>query len=316
MTVGWWVGVVLLILGGVSTAQENVRAEQPPGVFARVAGEHITLEQYHMLYSERMRQRFYHGKIPDAEITLFGERVLQELVDRVLLRREALRRNYAVDDSELQQALDAWRVARGRTVTSELERLERQRLRSELLAERLREGVESGVPYPTDDELMSFYEANLEKFTRPEQLRISLILLKVAPYELAPVWQQAYEQAQFLLERLSAGDEFAVLAEKYSQHESSVDGGDLGFVHAGMLSSEIQNVVNNLSVGKVVDKPVVLLQGIALLRVDERRPAVVVGFDQAKERVSALLLKEMREQAWSDLLEKLRKNNPVVLMAR
>ncbi len=308
---------MLLALCSVSVAQEEItRAEYPSGVFASVAGEYITTEQYHVLYSERMRQRFYHGKIPDAEIASFGEHVLQELVDRVLLRQEALRRGHTVDSDGLQRAVDAWRTARGGGVTPELERLERQRLRDDLLAERLREGMKSEIPYPADDLLVRFYEENLEKFTRPEQLRVSLILLKVAPYELAPVWQRAYEQAQSLLERLSAGDDFAVLAEKYSQHESSVDGGDLGLVHAGMLSSEVQDIVSDLPVGKVVDEPVVLLQGIALLRVDERRPATVIGFEQAKARVGALLLKEMREQVWFSLLEELRESNPVVLVAR
>jgi hypothetical protein len=301
----------VLSVGGLVQAQN--RPELPEGVFANVAGELITQEQYHAFYAQRMRQRFYHGKIPEAELDAFEQEVRQQLIDRALLRQEALKRKLIVDEAGIKRVIDEWRLARG-DVSDELVKIERQKRYDQALIDMLRNKVESEIPAPSEDALVVYYEANKNKFTRPEQLKLSLILLKVAPYAESSVWLAAYDKAQGLLSRLIAGDSFSVMAREYSEHESAAEGGDLGFVHAGMLSSEVQAIVNGLSPGEMVDKPIVLLQGMALLRLEQRRDPVLIDYEHAKPRVAALLLKERQLQAWNDLLAGLRDGSSVVLM--
>ena len=289
----------------------------PAGVYAQVAGENITTEQYHAYYAERMRQEFYHGKVPETELKDFDKTVLQELVDRVLLRKEARRRSLTVDEGKIKQSVEERFAQFGHDeVPTELIKLAFQEQYDNALSRILREAVDAEAKITSDQELLAYYEDNANKFTRPEQLRISLILLKVAPYEQAVVWQAAYDELSGLLESLETGENFRVLARKHSDHESAQQGGDLGFVHTGMLSSEVQEIINGLPVGGVVEKPVVLLQGVAILRLDERKAPVLLEFEQAKERATALLIKEKREQGWEDLLVRLREKTPVILGAR
>jgi len=49
-----------------------------------------------------------------------------------------------------------------------------------------------------------------------------------APAEITISKEQAYEQAQKLLERIKAGEDFAELAKQYSDGPSNKDGGNLG----------------------------------------------------------------------------------------
>ena len=51
---------------GVVQAEEI--AGLPEGVFAGVAGEFITEEQYHAHYAESLRHKFYHGKVPEGDL--------------------------------------------------------------------------------------------------------------------------------------------------------------------------------------------------------------------------------------------------------
>ena len=297
-------------------AWAGTAAKLPEGVFADIAGEQITVEEYHVYHAEKLRQRFYHGKIPEAELAAFEKEIAQQLIDHVLLAQEAKRRELVVDGAEIDELLAHWQAARGGNVPEEVIQQERRKRYGDKLVEALRQEVEGGVALPAAEELRGYYEANPSKFTRPERLKLSLILLKVAPYEQAGVWQAAYDTAQGVLDRINGGESFVELAKQFSEHESSVNGGDLGFVHSGMLSSEVQEIVKNLNAGGMVEKPVVLLQGVALLRLEERYAPALVSYAKAKQRVEALLLREKREQAWGSLLQGLREKSSVVLMER
>ena len=307
--------VIALVLLQVASVAAKEERKLPAGVFAEVGGEYITQAQYHAHYAQNMRREFYHGKVPEAELAAFNDAALQALVDRVLLRKAAEDAGLSLDQAVLDQEMAVWVASFTGDVPEEIQQLERQKRYDEALGKQLREKVEGEVSSADEDALRDFYQANTEKFTRPEQLKVSLVLLKVAPYEQAPVWQAAYDKAELLLKRLQQKS-FAEIARAHSQHESAQNGGDLGFVHAGMLSSEVQEIVNALQPGEVVAKPVVLLQGIALLRLEERRDAVLLDYEQVKDRVVALYLKEKRERVWGGLLERLRKENPVTLASQ
>ena len=306
--------VVLALVCMVSVASEEV-PKLPKGVFAEVGGEYITQAQYHAHYAQNMRREFYHGKVPEAELAKFNEIALQALIDRVLLRKAAEDAGLTVDQVALDQEIALWVAGFAGEVPEEIQQLERQKRYDESLAKQLRAEVEGEVSSADEAALRDFYQTNTEKFTRPEQLKVSLVLLNVAPYEQAPVWQAAYDKAELLLKQLEQ-ESFAKIAQAHSQHESAQNGGDLGFVHAGMLSSEVQEIVNALQPGEVVAKPLVLLQGIALLKLEARRASVLLGFEQVKDRVVALYLKEKREQVWGGLLTRLRKENPVTLASQ
>src|SRR5690606_29124228 len=120
------------------------------------------------------------------------------------------------------------------------------------------------------------------------------------------------EEAQRLEARLAAGASFAELAQLHSADPSAERGGDLGYVHRGMLSREAQEVVDGMSAGEI-SPPVRLLQGIALFRLEERIAPALNPFAQVEDRARELLLRELREQAWKDALDRLRSETPVEL---
>ena len=283
-------------------------AEQ--AVFAKVEGETVLMTELGSLVNTTLRQRFYHGRLDGERIDDVRHEVAGQLVDQVLLRREALRRGIEIDDETVElraeAALSRFQVE-GLTAAQRKHLVDmlRKQEREKLLLEELR-SVVAGEAKPDEEDVAVYYRDNLDRFTTPQQLHLSVILLKVAPSSAVSVWQAAKDEAERLRQRLGKGSEFAELARLHSGDASAEVGGDLGFVHQGMLSPEAERAVVALEVGGV-SEPVALLQGVALFKLKGVKEAVVNPLEQVGDRAKGLLLRQMVEQKWRDLLESLRK---------
>ncbi len=288
----------------VVVEQHNETAE----VFAVVGGEVITNAQFHAYAAENLRKRFYHGNVSQAQLNRYQQEVAQQFIDRVLLRQEASRQAVSLDQHSIDTRL-AELTQHGAKVDEEGITFLRSRLEEDALLEGLKQKTKNGEA-PTEQQVRDYYRRNAEKFTRPEQLRISLVLLPVPPYAAAKAWETAFKEAQRLVARIEQGEAFEEIAQQYSGHESAQQGGDLGYVHAGMLSEEVQDVVDQLKPGQLTE-PVVLLQGVAVIRLDERIEPRLNAYEKVSERARRLLLKERGEMAWQDLIAKLRETTPI-----
>ncbi len=287
-------------------------------VFAEVNGEEISIQEFQSAFQAGMRKRFYHGKIPQEQLRAFREEVSQTLIDRVLLVGEARRLNVKVDEEKIAAQLAEYEMRySGRTFWKENKDQVIPGLRKALEEENMiivfREQVKR-IDLPDDKAARQFYDNNKALFTTPEKMRISLILLKVAPSSTASVWEAAKQEADDILKRLARGGSFAELARIHSGDASAAKGGDMGFMHRGMLAEPAQKALNNLSVGQV-SEAVVSLRGIAIFRLEERAAAKLNDFEQVKERAKKLFQRESSALAWETLLERLRANADVKIHA-
>lgn len=296
-----WLLLSALLFAGLGSA-----ADAP---FAKVAGEIIEQSEYDMAVNVALRQRYYHGRVDDARLNELRHQVAGELIDRVLLRQEALRRGIRIDDAAIEKEV-AHDLGRYRLegVPEQRQRHMAEMLRRQAREKLLRQALEQqvkAVAEPSDAEVRGYYAAHLDKFTTPPQLRLALILLKVAPSAPVASWTAAQQEAQRLQRKLAAGADFAELAALHSGDASAERGGDLGFVHQGMLASEAQAAVDSLKVAEVTP-PLNLLQGVALFKLLERQPQVVNPYERVSERARGLLQRERSEHAWEGMLRALR----------
>ncbi len=74
-----------------------------------------------------------------------------------------------------------------------------------------------------------------------------------------------------IAKRLSEGEDFAALAEQYSEDANSrIKGGDMGWINPGDLGSVIENVVFQLPLGQI-SNPVQVGNGISIFEVTDKR---------------------------------------------
>ena len=306
------VGVLLLALLFVGSTPYLQAATKGETVFAEVNGQEIGWAEFNSAVHMAARQRFFHRGAAEGKLDALRVEVARGMIDRILLLEEARRRGISVDSAALDKGYDQ-ALARFRGVQLSAEnRLElRHQVEDRLLLGALEQEVKS-VPDPTDAEVRSFYERHLDKFTTPAQGRVSVILLNVAPSSSTEVWQAAHDEAAKLYAKLQNGADFAELASIHSADSSADRGGDLGFVHRGMLSAQAQEIVDGLDIGEV-SEPVALLQGVALFRLTERKPAEVNPFERVAQRAASLLKRERSEKAWEDLVQALRAKAKIVV---
>jgi parvulin-like peptidyl-prolyl isomerase len=281
----WW-AVLILTLAPVGVAVADASPEGTQGLavpFAVVGGEAIPQEEYHSALHEGMRRKFFHGAPSQEQVDAYRREVAQGLIDRVLLRQEARRRGLEGDNLLARLEADVRRV-----------------------------------PEPGAEEVRGYYDAHPDKFTAPERLRVALILLKVEPSATGAAWKAAEAEAARLVDRLRQtelerqGADFAELARLHSGDVSASRGGDLGYVHKGMLAGEVQQVLDGMRPGDI-SAPLLLLQGVAVLRLDERVAPALSVFDASKSRARDLLARERGAGAWQALIERLRRDTPVTI---
>ena len=85
----------------------------------------------------------------------------------------------------------------------------------------------------------------------------------------------------------------------------------MGWLHLGTLPGPIQEVLDKLKPGETAADPVQVLEGIAILRLDEIQPEQQRTFGEVQERARALWQREQAEQAWKSFLAQLRQNAKV-----
>lgn len=302
--------------GAIAGATESrpVPTETAGRIFATVGESVITLDEYQAALAAAIRQKYYHAKPPEAELASLQREVGDRLINRVLLLAEVKRRGIEPDHEKIRKIIDGyeeryknseqWKANREKLLPGLIEQLERQSL-----LERIEAAVRV-VPAPAESELKAYYEAHRDLFTEPEQVRVSLILLTVDPSSASAVWDKAREEADGILKRLRNGADFAELARLHSGDASAERGGDMGYLHRGMLPEVAESAVDKLQPG-MVSEPVKLLEGFALIRLDDRKTAKLRSFDEVKERATGLWQREQGESAWNKLIAELRETTPV-----
>lgn len=294
----------------VSVAAPSTSSAAEPDVFARVGTKVITVREYESALAAGLRARFYHGRPPEGETARVGREVGEGLVMQVLLAAEAERRAIAPDRESVARQLAEYESRYAGN-------LQWQRTRAEILprltaelegrsrVKRLEASVRA-VPTPSEPDARAYYEAKAALFTEPEQVRLSLILLKVDPTATAAAWSEAWAEAERLIARLRQGEEFAAVARAHSADPSAAQGGDLGYVHRGILPEAIERqFVDGLQPGEL-SRPARVLEGIAIVRMDARKTARLRAYDEVARNARELLQRSRADEAWAKLKAELR----------
>jgi len=313
----------MALLGGVLLSTKVIAADVPrtgpnssSAVFAKV-GDTIVLQQdYENALAGAMHRKYFHGKIPDDRVAALQHEVADKLVADTLLLQEARRRGLKPDEAAIRQTMQQyeqryrgniqWQQVRTQILPSLNKKLQEESL-LHILEKQVRD-----VSPPQQKQIDDYYAAHPDKFTEPEQMRLAVILLRVDPSSPTGIWEKSHQEGQNLVNRIRDGADFAALAKTSSDDSSAASGGDMGYLHRGMLPQLAQDTVDKLKPGEV-SEPIKLLEGIAILRLIDRRSPRLNKLDTVRDRVRDLWQREQGEQAWTTLVANLKQKTPVHL---
>jgi len=287
-------------------------------IFARINGKPVSMQEFWARYNSIIRQRFYHGAPPERQAEAVRQEVADLLIERKLLIEEAEKRGFQPDEARIERAVanaDArygaapqWQKQREALLPGLKEQVAQQSL-YEQIEKKVRD-----VPLPTAAEVRAYYDQNPELFTEPEKLHMSMIVLKVDPGAPREDWAKAREEMHQIMARIKDGADFADMARQYSTDKSASNGGDLGYVHGGMLSENLQAKIDKFQIGEMTD-PVTILEGVAIYRLDGRQPSKLREFAEVEQRAQDLLQRDRVDQAWKDTVNHLRAAAKIEILA-
>ena len=127
---------------------------------------------------------------------------------------------------------------------------------------------------PTDNELLDLYEENISEYDQPEQ--------RYLKYVKWPILSNANDslrvklEAEDLIFRLNEGEDFALLANTYTEDPSNsadpqnLKGGDLGWFNRGQLLPEFEVASFEAEKGAIVG-PILTDYGYHVIKVNDKR---------------------------------------------
>jgi peptidyl-prolyl cis-trans isomerase SurA len=323
--------LLALLTAAPVAAQEEGAPRVVDEVIAQVNDQVVTLSMLKREMREAVdalaRERNVSKEQAEAEVNKRQSEIIAALINEQLMLQKGKELGLAEDVEKQvnQRFLQIMREQNFKTIEQleEAMRAEgldpatfRQSMRSEfmkgqVLGEEVDRKVYLGL---TDSEVKTYYEANREKFRKPETVTLSEIFLSSVGRPDADV----LARAQRLVTQLRGGADFAALAKTESEREDQngkrvapESGGKVGtFPVPEITNDTIAAAIKNLKVGGISD-PIKTEQGYIILRVDERTPAGASTFDENKVR-EALTYERLPKER-DDYLLKLRREAYVEL---
>jgi peptidyl-prolyl cis-trans isomerase C len=245
-------------------------------VLARVDDTEITASDLQDLLNRYAHTPFVAARYSTPEKK---KELLDALIRYELLAREALRRGYDRDP-------DVQRIAKKQMVAQ----FEKREIIDKLRPEE--------VP---PAEVEKYYREHQGEFTRPEEVRVSQILVRdeAAARKLA-----AQAKAQ------NTAEAFRVLVERESQdQDSKALAGDLMFFDrkTARLPKPVVEAAFAMTKPGEIAGPIASDKGFHIIRLSERRPATTRTLDDAKADIQRKLVEQMRTQRKRELAEEARK---------
>jgi parvulin-like peptidyl-prolyl isomerase len=165
-----------------------------------------------------------------------------------------------------------------------------------------------------EKDINDFYQKNPERFQQPEAVHVAHILIRLPENADAATKAKARADIDKAMAELKKKADFATVAKKYSQDNSAVNGGDLGFVSQGQgLPPAFEMAAFALQPGQtsaVVESPA----GFHIIKVIERRPGRAIPLAEVKPQVAEFLTQEQMQAKTNAYVEKLKAKGKVEIL--
>lgn len=308
------------------TKKKDLKKEE---ISAEVNKTPITRKEVSDLVSTTVPRITGHRTLPEERMSYFRTQALNQLIEAEILYQEAKRGKVEVKKAEVEEELKKIKnrypdeksfnediKKKGYTIKEIRSGLERYLLINKIVKMKDKEIDEHVVV--KEEDLLPYYEKNMDKFILPEQIRIRQILVSVDPGGSEEEWMEIKKRADEISGRAIKGEDFSKLAKELSDDEDTKDrGGDVGLMHKGQMHlPEIEEIAFSLKVGDI-SSPIRIIYGWIVIRVEEKRPEKRLQFSElnkdllrselltsARKRQKEEWLKGLKEQADIKIYEK------------
>ena len=274
----------------------------------------VNLEIKRILFNAKSMQQ----PIDESMMEAMKEKVIDSLINRELLYQQSKAMGFTTDEAEIDSSIDQikQRLEAGQSIEALLAEMGigLETMRNEVGRANVIQKLLEKEVYPqtmvSEKESRIFFENNPQYFKKPEEVKASHILIKVAPDASKEEKLAARQKIEEVRKKVAAGDDFADLARQYSEGPSSVSGGDLGYFDRKKMVKPFADAAFELQPGQV-SNIVETNFGFHLIKVFDKRAKSAYVFENIKDRLGELLRQQKIQKETVRFLEELKKTADV-----
>jgi peptidyl-prolyl cis-trans isomerase SurA len=282
-------------------------------IVARVNDQVISTSDYQRAEQELEQEAAQQNWSPQ-QLEEQKKDLLRSLIDKQLLLSKGKELDIT-GENELIRRLDEIRKQNNLSSIEDLQKAaEAQGVSFEDFKQQIREGIITSDVIRdqvgrhiqiTPSEVQAYYDQHKADFQRPEQVKLSEILIPTPNPDDASQVETAKQKADAIETKLQGGADFAELAKADSAGQTAAQGGDLGDFKPGQLAKVLEDDTFSLKPGQFT-QPIRTKQGWVILKVTEHQDAGVAPLKDVEGQIEDQIGYAKMQPALRDYLTKLR----------
>jgi parvulin-like peptidyl-prolyl isomerase len=289
-------------VGGVIRVDDKLIPKRVFNEVARQQAHRNIARHLHRSYAQIVLDRIVSGYLLDKAAEDAGVVIEEEAVDTEVEK--------SLSKLETQEDIDAYFDSVGLDAKSYRDLIRRQLYHKQFLTEVYEVRV-------TEQEAQDHYKRYKRRYDKKAEVKASHILFKFSSSRPSPeeVEKKRKEAASVAQMARQPGANFAELARQYSEGPSGPKGGDLGYFQANRMVRPFSDKAFSMQVGEV-SEPVKTRFGWHVIRVEDRKPARLIPFEEVREELEMELLQKKLVQAQNVFLRRAKSEHDIEYLTR
>ena len=295
------------VLGGAARAELLV-----DGIAAQVGSDVVLISEVREVAAPTEARARARGATDEDIRQLYFE-VLEQVIERALIRQVVQRAEIGASDAEVDEAIAS--IARENKLTPEKLRasveaqgmpygLYRERIRGEIEHARVINDLVASKARVDDKELREIYDREIAKQPRGGDEFYLRVLVVTPQGEVPGAREAACRQVDDVAARVAAGEDFETVAQGVNQANPQ-SRGSKAWVHQSELAGWMRGSVETLPVGGLSPR-IDADFGCGIVQLVDKRSFVPKTFEQAKEGLYRQVFDEQLAAEYKKLVDRLR----------
>jgi len=207
---------------------------------ATVNGKAIKFEEVERAVKQQAQGQ--ESKLSALELASARLQVLQTLIEQEVMFQKAEKEGTVPSDEEITAEINKQKTQSGKSADQIQKEMQESGLtdaalhdqvKKALAIQKLVEKITGRIEPPKDSEIEAFYNGNKDAFVKKRGVKLAAIVIDPANNgegDTTVDEQTSVLKANDIIKRLQAGQEFSTLAQQFSEDQSRLQGGDLGYV--------------------------------------------------------------------------------------
>ena len=245
---------------------------------------------------------------------------LRDLIDQSLLEQRGKDLGISVETDVVKQ-LDQIRISNNLKDLDELEKAVsaqglnwedfKNNIRNKILTQKvISQEVGSHITIG-HDEALKFYNEHKNEMVRPEEVALRAIEVSTEGKPEVEI-PELKKKAESYLKRINDGEDFSVIAKRFSDGKTAQQGGYMGVYKRGELAKELEDKVFTMKKNELTGV-IETKQNFLILQVLEHYTEGVQPYDKVENDIMELLYNQRMEPALREYLKTLREQSYVVI---